>query len=277
MKSSNCYMPTWTADGKLVKRGSYCNWEAVLSHANALPNFKEDIEAIKKYIYLQIGGMCYLESISYKDLEHMGGRMSAKDYHDACCYMTNEVCAVKINEAGHSSEVIIDTNNGKLDFNLKLPPKLASNTQLSQFRPHRKGKQSKDLCVFFYDGHNNGCELNSLVSNLFKMQIYGEVMLVQCSKEQSFIPRERFLDFTLSDFESSFLRKRKRITVTPLAVDDYEKVKAEMQVSLSTYEQEASSLAELPCNLTKVARMQPPDGRQLAKMKKHELLHPEEV
>ena len=37
MQSSNCYMPTWASslpNEKASKRGSYCNWESVVAHAN---------------------------------------------------------------------------------------------------------------------------------------------------------------------------------------------------------------------------------------------------
>ena len=35
MRATNCYMPVWTND-KMVKRGSYCNWESVLAHSQFL-------------------------------------------------------------------------------------------------------------------------------------------------------------------------------------------------------------------------------------------------
>ena len=31
MKNTNCYLPSWTADGKLQKKGSFCNWESVIA------------------------------------------------------------------------------------------------------------------------------------------------------------------------------------------------------------------------------------------------------
>ena len=32
MQGPNCYMPTFGESGKLVKKGNYCNWEAVVAH-----------------------------------------------------------------------------------------------------------------------------------------------------------------------------------------------------------------------------------------------------
>ena len=33
MRTSYCYAPTWKEDGRMVKQGSYCCWEAVLDES----------------------------------------------------------------------------------------------------------------------------------------------------------------------------------------------------------------------------------------------------
>ena len=276
MKSSNCYLPTWTSDGKLVKRGSYCNWEAVLSHAKHICAEQEhlSLDAIKDHISGQTGGEVCFNDVHFSDLDHFNvdgsKELDAQAYHNACCYMTNEVFVVKINEAGHSFELLLDTNDGKLDFGaqIKRPPLIDEKATPSQILAYRKGKlKDKDLCVLYWPG-KNGCDQNIYASNLFKMQIYGEVLLVQCSKESSFLPRERYVSYTLMDFEENYVRKRKRVAPeqTSLRPDEYDAIKVEMQASLSSYEKQASSLAQNPRKSAKVNRMPPPDGRQLAQL-----------
>ena len=139
----------------------------------------------------------------------------------------------------------------------------------AKFQCYRKGKcKDKDLCVFYYPDRN-GFELNKLASNLFKMQIYGEVLLLQSSKEMSFMPRCRYISYTTADFEDNFLsRKRKRPATEQMSMnqDQYKEIKAEMQASLADFEAQASASAQPPSADVKVAKMPPPDGRQLAKV-----------
>ncbi len=56
MKTSNCYLPVWSDNdkdtGKLMKKGSYCNWESVIAHAaqmeaEAKPEEKEMYQKVK--------------------------------------------------------------------------------------------------------------------------------------------------------------------------------------------------------------------------------------
>lgn len=285
MKSANCFMPSWTADGKLVKKGTYCNWESVVAHARYWEQqalllglseqqlHTEQLHRIEEYVGEQIGGTTYFNVVDWRELEHFGGSMSAKDYHNACSHMSNEVFGVKILESGHQNEILMDTNAGTLciEQHLKRPPLVQDGVQPSMFRSYRKGKhKEKDLCVFYYP-NKNGCELNNLASSLYKMQIYGECLLVECTREASFMPRERFVNYTFSDFQDNFLRKRKRATPeqTSMRPEEYGALKAEMQASLCSFERSASSLAEPPSKVAKVARMPPADGKQLAALAKH--------
>lgn len=274
-------MPTWTTEGKLVKRGTYCNWEAVVSHCTYLNDNSDaciNVDKVKEFISTQTGGQICFANVNFLDLEHFkhdgSKNLTMKAYHEACCHATNDVFVVKINETGHSFEVLMHQSDGTLDFaaQLKQPSLMTGESQPNMFQSYRKGKhKDTDLCVFYYPG-KNGCEINTLASSLFKMQIYGEVLLVQCTREASFMPRERFVSYTLADFQENFLRKRKRVVPeqTSLRPEEYKALKVEMEASLSTYEKQASSLAQVPSMLAKVAPMPPPDGRQLAKLVKHQ-------
>ena len=280
-------MPSWTLDDKLIKKGSYCNWESVLAHAQHIYDVEKqfedkDLERIKDFVKVQMGDAVHsTEAPHFTDLQHFkqdGTRnLSVEEYHKECCYQTDEVVAVKINEAGHTFEVLIDSTNGSYDFARFLKTPANWGLTPSCFQSFRKGKhKEKELCVYYHPSagrvNGNGLEFNALASNLFKMQIYGEVLLVQCTKEASFMPRERYINYTLAEFNDNFTRKRKRQVqdTNSLDVEQYKALKAEMQESLSAYEKQAASLGELPGQIAKVAKCPPMNGRDLARLKKHE-------
>ena len=271
-------MPTWTEDGKLVKKGSYCNWESVLAHAKHQGLRPSILFEVEEYIRTQTGGCTLNEAPHFSDLEHIketwesSKSLTAEQYHAACCYQSDEVYGVKIQESGNYHELLIDTNDGKLDYSkqLKRPPLATADTLPQCALCHRKGgKREKELCVFYFPG-KNGLDLNALASQLFKMQIYGEVLMIQCTKETSFMPRERFVHYMLTDFEDNYMRKRKRYveqsSVTP---EEYSTLKAEMQASLSDYEKQASESALPPPELVRVRKAPKVDGKKLAELARH--------
>lgn len=280
-------MPSWTLDNKLIKKGSYCNWESVLAHAQHIYTVEKqledkDLERIKDFVKVQMGDTVHsTEAPHYLDLEHFKAEgsldLSVKEYHKACCYQTDEVVAVKINEAGHTFEVLIDSVDGNYDFTRFLKAPANWHVKPSCFQSLRKGKhKEKELFVYYHPStgrmNGNGLEFNTLASNLFKMQIYGEVLLIQCTKEASFMPRERYINYTKAEFDDNFMRKRKRQVQEggSMNAEEYKTIKEEMQQSLSAYEKQAVSLAERPGVLAKAAKCPPMNGRDLARLKKHE-------
>ena len=290
MKSANCFMPSWTLEDKLIKKGSYCNWESVLAHAMHIFNVEKqledkDLERIQDFVKVQMGDTTHSTTAPhFTDLEHFKNdgslSLTAEEYHKACCYQTDEVFAVKINGAGHTFEVLMDPNDGKFDFSKYILAPANWDQKPSMFQSYRKGKhKEKELCVFYHAGGRNGLEFNTLASNLFKMQIYGEVLLVQCTKEASFMPRERYVNYTLQEFQDNFMRKRKRsaVDVPSLDAEEYGALKAQMQESLSAYEMQSSSLAQPPAAKAKAVKMPPANGRDLAQLVKHERAHLLEV
>lgn len=288
MKNTNCYMPAWNM-GKLVKKGSYCNWESVLAHAkhmHGVLRVLEDSEydAIKDYVQIQMGDTIHhADAPHFKELEHLHFGLvhdtckNAVEYHKACCHQGDEIVAVKLNEAGHTFEVLVDSFGGRYDFARMLKAPANWDLSPSTFQALRKGKHKiKELCVYYHPSHcgnGNGLEFNAYASNIFKMQIYGEVILVQRTKELSFLPRERFVNYTLAEFNDDFARKRKRTEKASVSLcpEQYTTLKAEMQDSLCAYEAQAASLSEVPGLSAKAAKCPPMSGRDLAVLKKHQL------
>lgn len=273
MRAPNCWMPSWTEDGKQIKKGNYCNWESVLAHARCCNTENGEIlPKIEEYIKAQVGGAYLVEAPHFSEMEYIKGgedNYNAASFHAACCYQSDEVCAVKIQESGHIHELLMDTNDGRLDVRNHLKrPQLS--TDFCSFQSYRKGKREKDLCVFYYPG-KNGSELNALASQLFKMQIHGEVLLVQCTKEPCFMHRERYVHYTMADFNENYMKKRKRShEQASLAPSEYEVIKAEIQTSLSDYEQQACVSALPPPQLVKLRKAAPIDGKKLAALEKHQ-------
>ena len=94
------------------------------------------------------------------------------------------------------------------------------------------------------------------------------------------MPRQRFTNYTLQEFQDNFVRKRKRTQeASSVGAEEYVALKAEMQESLSAYEKQASSAA-LPTSsrgLAKAQKMPPANGRDLAQLVKHERAQAVEV
>lgn len=283
MKTANCFMPGWTLDDKLIKKGSYCNWESVIAHAQHIYHVEKqledkDLERIWNYVKTQMGGIIHSTTAPhFTDLEHFkseGTRnLTASEYHTACCYQTDEVSCVKITESGHAFELLLDPHEGKFDFSKYIKSSAKCEQEPSKIHPYRRGKHKEmELCVFYYPDRRNGLELNTLASALFKMQVYGEILLVQCTKEASFMPRERYVNYTLQEFQDNFVRKRKRSTqdTASMNAEEYGVIKAEMQQSLCAFEQQVSSQAKPPPSLVKAAKLPPTNGRDLARLVKHE-------
>jgi hypothetical protein len=319
MRATNCYMPVWTND-KMTKRGSYCNWESVLAHAQFLHDNNETSAAqcarVLEYVYT-ITGMTWdtrdmgsgFSGFGFQHLEHFKDDTAGKDdrqallfgnnwdmatYHKVCQAVTCqfELTAVKLSPEGQIYEVILDSKAGKFKFNefLTKPYMNAdyseSTTQdavlgqgvcgMQSFSCTHKPRMPKDrdVCVFYYP-YKNGLALNTAASSLFKMQIYGDVLLVQQTKEACFMPRERYVHFTKQQFDDYFGKKKKKQAEVPALTDDeFKEAREEMVASLSEFEKRATDGAERPGDLVRGAVMPPSTGKELADVAMMQLLPP---
>ena len=261
LASGFCHMPSWL-DGKLHKKGNYCNWESVLAHASFLHNQKEiddaTVQKVYAYVTAQTGGVTPNLAPSFTELEHFkADGMNIDTYHSICCFQHAPICAVKIPEEGNPFEILLEPTNGSIDFStyLKKPPLACRDTMPSMFSSYRKQKKDTEICIYSYPGRN-GFLLNTLASNLFKVQIYGEVIITQVTKEQSFRARERYVAFTLPAFEETFQRKRKRSD------------SAEAGAEIRKFEKRATASALKPGDFAKSVKLPPADGKAIARMVK---------
>ncbi len=279
MRAAHCYMPTWQrADciegegaSKLVKKGSYCTWEAVVAHAYMLLERGElTVEQHTKIIehIENITGTFTQRAPHFDALAHTKGTLDAVEFHRTCCELNGPITAVKISPSGEVFEVLIHPVGPRSGYNFAAymhSPYISCD--LSSFHSMRKKGSTRgtdrDLCVWYYA--NKSLPHNPTASNLFKMQLYGDILLVQQSREASFIPRDRFVSFNKAQFDDQFA-KRKRVKPDPpsLSPSAYESLKTEMQASLNAIEHKAAEAASAPRESSKAMTLAPTDGKTLA-------------
>ena len=282
MRQSNCYMPDWNPSGKLLKHGSYVCWEAVIAHAMELT--KDNLTQIREHVNDLVG--CVVQPAPHwNDLTwfaHERGDTidSPEAFLKICCNNEDTVTAVRMLSDGLTSQVVCT----KEDFNSKFTSILTRPLNLlgpvhepqsfQTVRKKNKTNASHDLTVFYWP-FKNGLPFNQTASNMFKMQIYGDVLLVQPSTESCFLPRERYINYPLETFQEQFANKNKRKEAPPtLTTEDYAIAKAQMASELQLVEQLASSSASEPGVLAKAAVIPPPLGKELVDLLAAKGQHP---
>jgi hypothetical protein len=260
MKSAPCYMPAWGPTGKLVKRGSYCCWEAVVAHVNYMAE-KQELTAeeqskIHAYITTMVG-IAVRAAPSYEHLTHTGGTLTQYEFMEACTAQHDQVLAMRLGADGTVQEITLTPVGGRFDLNSSL----SGHGPVSSFQSTRKHAKDRDMTVYFIS--DKELPPNTLASNLFKMQLYGEVLLVQHSRENCLLPRERFVHFTQAAYDEQFAKKRKREPHT-LTKEEYGAVKGAMQEALNNFERSSSAAAVPPAQMSKSQKVAAPTGSMMA-------------
>ena len=269
MKAAHCYFPTWSATGKLCKKGSFCNWESVVAAAHE----QLERDAIDAEEHAKI--MLHIESVTgttvhraphYNELAHTKGHLTAEQFHASCAAHKGPITGVKIASNGDVFEVIIHPDrSGQFVFADYLHKPFTYHGVPHNFHSMRKkGSKStdRDLSVWYYGVKD--LPHNHTASNLFKMQLYGDILLVQQSRENCFMARERFVSYSKALYDDTFVKKRKRPEVQCMSVESYAEAKEQMQDALNQYEQKVSQTAVPPKKMSKVESSGRIDGRTLA-------------
>jgi len=254
MNASNCYMPSWSssADKKLVKRGSYSNWESVLAHAQHRYDVDkqietEELERIRDHVAGVVGAVPE-RAPHYSEMDYMGGHLSKEEFHSKCCYETGELTCVCIRPDGLVEEQTIDSNDGNFDT-------LSLGEMIS---PVRKASQS--TLAVFYKGVG---QRNEIASSIFKLKMDGEVTVLRVSKESCFMPRTRFVNYSLSEFNDEF-GKKKRAPSVGMTKEEYGEAKKGMQRDAARFEANVSSGTLPPVDMSRVKKSKYLTGKQLA-------------
>ena len=272
MKTAHCYMPTWSPGGKLVKKGSYCNWESVVAHAAHQLRLQELTPEVHTKILEHveyITGTHVDAAPHYTELMHTKGRMDTVAFHKICARQAGPITGVKVQPNGEVIEVILKPDDeGIFDFKAYLHAPFL-NGSLSTFHSMRKKGSNKgtdrDLSVWYYA--TKDLPHNAAASNMFKMQLYGDVLLVQQSREAAFLPRDRYVSFRKGQFDNQFCKRKrsKHTEPTAMSTEAYGELKRSMQATLNSYEQRVSASAITPREHSKGMMMAPTDGKKLAK------------
>lgn len=282
LKAAHCYLPTWHESGKLAKRGSYANWECVVAHIDELVKTEKmtriDADRAVQHIAAVVG--CAVDPAPhYTELVHTNGKLNYFSFAAACTDVRAKN-AVLLRADGGVEQIAVTPGRAMydeppfLDFAHHLPRSEAS---LSSFHSMRKkgSKHDQDLCVHYYA--DKTLPLNTQASTLFKMQLYGDVILILQSREYSYRPRTRYVDFTREQFEDYFAaKKRKRAPdAQALEPESYKKLKDQMQDTLNQFEQTVSKKAVPPRSMSKQPVAVQKSGSKLAqKLKERGVVPP---
>lgn len=219
MRQTNCYMPDWNESGRLLKHGSYACWEAVVAHAQEeLGADDPKMKKIQEHVDDLVG--CAVKSAPHWSQLAWFARGEKEDvvnspteFLDVCRKQEGLVVAVRIMADGSAHEVFCDTKciTDKFETHLTRPFSLMGPMHGPQsFQTVRKkGNKDRDLTVFYWP-FKNGLPFNAVASNAFKMQIYGDALLVNQTKEPCFMPRERFVNYFIGNYNEQFSAKNKR-------------------------------------------------------------------
>ena len=280
MKSAHCYWPSWSQSGKLLKKGSYCNWESVVAavdhelYARPITSLSAAEGAkIKEHIAHMCGTEYVKSAPHFDDLAHTKGKLDAHGFHEKCVHASDPIMGVKIAPDGDVFEVLItpdasSADTGRYVFEPYMHPCFLHPATLSHFHSMRKKGAAKgterDLSVWYYA--TKELPPNTTASNLFKMQLFGDILLVQQSREASFMPRERYISFNKTQFEEQFYKKKRRGPSDPpsLSPSAYNDLKQQMQATLNSYEERVSADAAPPRETSRAMAVAPTDGRKLA-------------
>lgn len=278
MRATNCYMPTWNDAGKLVKQGSYCNWESVVAHAletqqGIVTKIREHIDDL---VGVHVNPAPHYSCLAWfhRDEQRTEVYQTPLEFQQACVQLSGPVVAIRIMSDGSAHEVVCTEQevSDRFGAHLTRPYTIHGPAHTPQtFKTmRRKAMKDRDLSVFYWP-YRNGLPFNQTASNLFKMQIWGDAVVAQQTREPCCFNRERYVNYFFDNFVQQFTaanqKKRKEMGSTGISTDAYESLKREMQEDLSQVEAAASASACPPSELAKASVLPPPSGKELARLR----------
>ena len=189
---------------------------------------------------------------------------SMADYLSKCVENERSVTVVKLAATGEVSEHVVHPFNGKYNFGTLINDGAFQPSIFSSLRKLKSAKENT-LSVYHYPMSDKNTANNTTASNLFKLQLFGDVIIVQLQKAGGMPPRDQFLNFTTTEYNELFTKKRRRATsaeVTALTTEEYQSMKKAMESSLNGYEEQISAGVAAPSEMGAV--MPAPTGKELA-------------
>lgn len=280
---AKCYLPYWDLDAnKMKKRNHYCNWEAALAHAEMLLHdgviTEHHYVSIVAFVTDKIGGVSLKAAPKASELYHLnqtGCISTLPDFFRACVLETQQIVAVIIKANGELKEENFYVDLGHFDPTPKMEGAAPDDEVCFTHTPRRGGKKypGKELLVFHTPMRDTWLPANTVATTLFNKKLYGDVVLIQLSCDESELPVERYVPYTLDMFKEEFQKPKSKKRKAPakteevsLAPEEYEGLKAKMEETLEDYERRASSRAKKAGTLARGARCPPASGKELANM-----------
>ena len=251
MHAPCAYFPKFDLEsGKMSKKGNYCNWETALAAAETLCSTPGEYKKVVAHIQSQTGCNFMHLPPSYLDLVHFtnGYGLTMEAYHEACTKLTENatIQVVKITADGAINEYTMHPQNNDYPIYRSLNDGNMKCQSQSVIRGKKNGAAAKDLLIWHVP--NGELPKNTVASNYFKLEIRGDLILTQKSREASFLPRERLVSYTVDEFKAQYDKKRKRSAseASAMTADEYNKLKIKMQGGLNSVEQKITKDAVTP-------------------------------
>ena len=278
MRTSLCYMPSFKADSKISKQGSYICWEAVIAHATEQrdsggitdADFLRIQNHVNEVVGCNVGSAPDWRKLEWfskgKDDEPVFGLLQflakCEDVDDT------QKSVVVMHANGEVGELLTSTDDQRLNFKSVFNAYVARvsdglcTCDVQSFVSMRKKVKDREVVVFHVA--DTTLPYNEKASNAFKIELHGDVLVTQRTKEVCYWDRIRYTDYTLVKFNEK--RKREEPRVTGLTPVEYAQSRKEMEGELSAFEGVASSLSALPEDLARASVIVPPDALELSEL-----------
>mgnify|MGYP003115830747 FL=1 len=282
MASPNAYMPVFK-NGKMTKKGSYCNFESVVAHAREMVKLgdmtAEQAYEVNQHVLEMTGGVAIppSEELHYSNLDHFGGDVGM--YAFACKSVAlHPITGVKVSPEGVYEVILSPEKHGVEKMHYAITRYLTTPYMLprSEGHPHafltkeiqKRPKLKQRDVVFYYHMQPNGLPHNAAASKIMKRDICGDLLIVAKTREPNLFNETRLVNFTGQMYDDVF-EKKKRVAkpVAPIAgicTEQWNELHSELQSSLTVFEANVSKDAEPPGKLAKGAVMPPATGKELA-------------
>ena len=279
MRHSNCYMPTWK-HGKLVKRGSYCDWAAVLAHATHMHDddamSTDEYEAVVRYLHGKLGPLPEPYELHYSFLSHFGGdpEIDAKlelseprdwdfaEYQKRCDTSARgpweKTMVAEDGTVTTDTFVLTDSMPGELTKQKYAQGCTTEHTDAWGSRVMIRCTPTDTLHV----RSTRRGPLNTIASTVCKMPIQGDAEFKMTRKVLGLTKYERFVHFGKEEFAKLCTKRKKRSQ--SFDADEFSVVKKRLQTDAAAVEAKMSASAQTPAVVATGAKHPPATGKELA-------------
>jgi hypothetical protein len=172
MRTSNCYIPSLSATGKLLKHGSYCCWEAVIAASGGDTNVQKLVDEIVGCAVAKAPDQCTLSWLS-----ETGAIANIDEFLAACDDPNKPVHVIEIAVDGRLTEAVI----------------------------------ARRAYMSFTHRFNGVGAPNTVATQYFKQELSGTVYVALKSKELAIKERSRYLPLDIESFKAMFSSRKRKV------------------------------------------------------------------